>query len=211
VNKSELKKLFLDELQKHLAPYNFRLVRAMDWFARKEGNITRIFQVSFHNSASGFGIVPGLGIRIHEVEKLYHDACGVEKTFRSHTLTINPALRDISKDVEYEYSLQSPQDIPPLTEKIVRVFRNTALPIFESSSSLEEIDKILNDEPDKETPYYGIYLRQYKGIIVAKLNNRKDYEYLTELYRNKLKEIAGDFYIEDYEKILALLEKSKND
>lgn len=106
MKKSELKKLFLDELQKHLESYEFRLVRAMDWFARKNENITQVFQVSFHNSDFGFGIVLGLGIRIHEVEKIYHEACGIEKTFRSHTLTINPVLRDISKDVEYEYSLE---------------------------------------------------------------------------------------------------------
>lgn len=211
MKKSELKKIFLDELQKHLEPYDFRLVRAMDWFAKKKGNTTQVFQVSFHNSSFGFGIVLGLGIRIHEVETIYHEACDIEKTFRSHTLTVNPALRDISKDVEYEYSLQDLQDVIPLRNKIVKVFHNVALPIFENNSSLGAIDKILNDEPEKENPFYGTYLRQYYGIIVAKLNNRENYTHLTELYREKLKQIADDFYIENYENILASLEKSKND
>lgn len=207
MKKSELKKLFLDELQKQLEPYNFHLVRATDWFARKKENITQVFQVSFHNSSAGFGIILGLGIRIHKVEKIYHEACNVEKTFRSHTLTINPALRDISKDVEYEYSLEDLNDINPLIKNLVKVFREVALPIFENNSSLKAIDKFLNDEPEKENLFYGTYLRQYYGIITAKLTNREDYKYLTELYRKQLREIADDFYIENYENILALLEK----
>lgn len=207
MKKSELKRLFLDELQARLDSYDFHLIRSMDWFSKKKGDITQIFQVSFHNSPSGFGIILGLGIRIHEVEKIYQEACKIEKTFRSHTLTVNPALRDISKQIEYEYSLETLDDINPLVKKLEKAFREVALPFFENNSSLNAIDKILNDEPEKESYFYGTYLRQYYGIIVARLSGRNNYKYLTELYRKQLQEIADDFYIEGYNNILNLLEK----
>lgn len=212
MKKTQLKNTLLDELAILLKPYDFVLVRRMDWFIRK-GTPSLIYQLAFYDGYSknkGYTIAPALAVRIEEVEKIFHKVSGFEPKYQKDTPTINPTIKDLVKAKDdYEFELAYIQDVNPLVNKLFKIFKNIALPFLEENSSIVAIDKLLNSNPENEDSIFYIpYLRFYHGAIVAKLSCSPNYQYITETYRRYLTRETG-FYLKDYEKLLAILKDVK--
>src|SRR5690606_21272559 len=75
-------------------------------------------------------------------------------------------------------------------------------------SSLEAMDHLLNDRPSETMAHcrYGLP-RESRGLIVAKLVGRPDYDVLKDYYRSRIAKISGGFYVTQFEALIALLEQ----
>jgi hypothetical protein len=198
MKKLELKNALLDKLSEMLLPFEFVLVRRMDWFKRKEGSTTLVYQLAFYKSGLGYTVAPAIAVRLEEVERIFHLVSGYEPQYQKSSSTINPTIEELVKaKAGYEYGLYTPEDINLVAEKLFDVFKKIALPFLETHSSLASIDGFLNDVPKN----YTVSLREYRGIIVAKLNKRENYEQLAEIYKHSL----DSYYLADYERLLTIL------
>lgn len=209
MKKTELKKEFLDSLEVLLKPYKFALVRRTDWFVRK-GAINLIYGLNFYggyDKKTGYTVAPWVAIRVDEVENIFHKVSGFELQYQKDTPTIGATIKDLLKAKEdYEFELNSIEDISSIVNKCYDIFKNIALPFLEENSSITAIDNLLNSNPENEDSIFYIpHLRFYHGTIVAKLNHNPNYQQIVETYRGYLARDNG-FYLNDYERLLALLE-----
>ncbi len=209
MKKTELKNRLLNELATLLEPHGFVLVRRMDWFIRK-GATSLIYQLAFYGGYSkdaGYTIAPAVALRIEEVEKIFHKVSGFEPKYQKDTPTINPTIKDLIKAKDnYEFELSSTKDLYLVVDKFFQIFKDIALPFLKENSSIAAIDRLLNSNPENENSIFYIpHLRFYHGTIVAKLNHNPNYQQIVETYRGYLARDNG-FYLNDYERLLALLE-----
>lgn len=212
MKKTELKNNLLNNLATLVKPDGFVLVRKMDWFARKR-TTSLIYGLSFYGGYDkdvGYNIAPWAAVRIEEVEKIFHKVSDFEPQYQKATPTFGATIKDLQKSRDsYEYELNTVKDVNSVVNNLFYVFKNIALPFLEENSSIIAADKMLNSNPENEDSIFYIpYLRFYHGAIVAKLSHNPNYQHIAETYRGYLARDNG-FYLEDYEKLLAILEDVK--
>lgn len=104
--------------------------------------------------------------------------------------------------------LESEEDIKNASEEIIDLFTNIAEPYFKRYGDLEAIDRILNDNPDIISVHRNDQYNRYPlGLIVAKLNNRSNYEELKEKYDILIQEMS-EIYIERYKQVKEFLKEN---
>ena len=79
------------------------------------------------------------------------------------------------------------------------------MPFFTIFDSLEAIEKLVNDYP-LDTSFTGAIFKGAKGIILAKLCHKLNYNELVELYLNHYKKYAKGFYLPQFERLVNYLE-----
>ena len=85
--------------------------------------------------------------------------------------------------------------------KILSFYKEVAEPYYKVFGNLNIIDEILNNKPNiisfhKQEQYF----RYSIGLIIAKLNNRKNYKELEQQYDILVKEMS-EMYIERYNQV----------
>lgn len=208
MKKTELKTDLLINLAALLKPYGFTLIRRMDWFVRK-GKTSLIYRLDFYGGYDrdkGYIVSPSLAIRIDEIEDIYHKVSGFEPQFQKDTPTIWPTIKDLQRAKDgYEYELDSVEDKTPVVEKLFSIFKDIGLPFLEKNSSIAAIDKLLNSNPENENSIFDTPVpRFYRGVIVAKLAKRENYEQIVETYRKYLSQVNG-YHLDNYEKLIKIL------
>lgn len=202
----ELKKGLFEKLSALLLPYDFVLFRRMDWFQRKEDSTTQMYRLDFYSGIGGYTVAPSVAVRNEEVERIFHRVSGFEPKYQKLTPTIWVTIKDLTKSTPgCEYDLQTSDDIDSVAEIFFTYFKDVAFPFLKKNSSLNAVDKLLNDDPKKDSIYDSFYLRCYHGVIVAKLNNRSDYQQIAEIYRQALASFEDGYYLADYERLLEVL------
>ena len=79
------------------------------------------------------------------------------------------------------------RDTDDISDTIFDIFINEGLPFFETNSSVEQLDKLYNDNPDKvEVSIKRQSQRITLSLVLAKLTQREDYSKLIEKYENDL-------------------------
>ncbi len=209
MKKSELKNELFSQLTTLLEPYEFALVRRMDWYVRKEES-KLIYRLDFYDGYRkdvGYTVSPSLAIRIDRVEHIYHQVSGFEPKYQKDTPTIWPTINDLRKgDEGYEYLLDTHKDINPLSEKLFVIFREIALPFLEENSSIEAIDRLLNADPQNENNFFCIPQHRYfRGTIVAKLAKNDRYDQVVRVYWDELAHFLPE-YLNNYGRLLKILE-----
>jgi hypothetical protein len=209
MKKTEIKNGLLTKLASRLKPRGFVLIRRMDWFVRK-GPSSLIYRLDFYGGYEkdkGYTVSPSVAIRIEEVEKIFHMVSGFEPKYQKDSPTIWPTIKDLqgAKD-GYEYELNSFEDIYPLAKTLFEIFEDIALPFLEKYSSITELDKLLNSNPENGGSIFNTtYKRFYRDLIVARLAERENYKQIVEIYREHLSRIDIR-YLRDFEKLVKILE-----
>jgi len=208
VRKTELRNELFSKLSSVLKPYDFTLVRGMDWFVRK-GRTKLIYGVTFYDGFRrdmGYTISPSLAIRIDEVEQIYHQVSGYEPKYQKVSVTIDTSIQELRKrDRDYEYALDTYEDINPLTEELFAIFKNIALPFLEENSSIIALNSLLNHDPkDPDSIFCIPQHRFFRGVILAKLANDDRFDYISEIYRSAVEQFLPE-YIPPYDQLLKIL------
>ena len=193
-----LKSALFESVRRQLIGDGFELNAIRDKFYRRHDGITDHFQLACKDAKPGYRIQPNVGVRIDRVEQIFHQTSGFEPQYQGNTSTMGaPAGTLLSGSPRAcEFLLESESEIASVTEKIVRVFREVALPYFERLGSLAAIDAELNDKPAERTSHRGLaWFRCSTGIIVAKLVGRPDYDRLAAFYLDVMTRDNKGFYV----------------
>jgi len=206
--KKQLRTALLEAVRPGLKNNGFILRAKLDSFIRRTDGIADDFQLVFLDGKPGYRIQPNVGVRIERVEEIFHQTSGFEAKYQKSTVTIGGSIGNIMKNDnrECEFLLESEDEIGHVSENIVRVFREFALPYFERFHSLRAIDAALNENPIERTPHrVAPSLRESTGLIVAKLVGRPDYDHLVDLYSTIMRDSHKGFYHKKFEALVKSL------
>lgn len=204
-----LKAALFGSVGKRLAEFGFEPKLARDGFIRVHDGVADQFQLACKDAKTGYRIQPSVGVRIERVEQIFHQTSGFERKFHDNTSTMGTSVGTLlgGSPRACQFLLDSDSDIPSVTESVVGVFRDTALPYFEQWRLLSRIDAELNDDPAKRTVHRGLaWFRCSTGIIVAKLVGRTNYEQLATFYTDVMRKDNKGFYFERFDSLLRSLE-----
>lgn len=198
-----------DSVEAQIDAIGFKAKKAKSRFIRKREGITDQFYLTRSFYLDYYCICPSIGIRIEQVEKIFHQTSGVEKKHQGNNSTMGAEVGDLmgGRSLDCQYILKNEEGIPAVVEQVVSVFQNFALPFYERWSSLAAIDSELNDDPSRKTIYRGMnWDRCSTGAIVARLTGRPDYEKIAAFYTEVMKKDNRGFYFKYFESLLKSLE-----
>lgn len=205
-----LKNEALKSLSEKLKDYDFKLVKSDDSFIQKTEFGWKKFSTTFLlKKSEGWNIRPGLLVRFDVVEDLYHQVSGFEKKYHKGTPTLGTSIEDLNiHELETRFDLIEERQIDPVVNELFKLFKSVAIPFFEKYDNLPSIDHEINDSVNS-VDLAGSIFKGTKGLILAKLLDRKDFGVLQEKYQHYYENFSDGFYLPEYLKMKELL--SSND
>ena len=183
------------------------LIKTRDCYEKKFGDITYTFKLYFHHRSSELAIEIIIGIvhmpthKIHKkaTGKSYSNTIGCEAGCLIHNIA-NKDYR-ITKNEYFDIIISPGDSLDYAYEKITFILYEIAVPYYKEFGSLDIIDKVLNDKPTIISLHKNEqYFRYSTGLIIAKLNNRKNYKELKQQYDILVQEMS-EVYIERYNQV----------
>ena len=208
VKATPLKSLLFQCIRQYLSAEDFRLDAKRSIFVRRYEGTTEIFYVTCTNAKPGHWVTPGVGLRFGTVEEIFHRTSGWDPKFQKDTNTVGTQVGVLidGKGTSCRFLLESESEIAFVTEKVVSVFRKFALPYFVQFGSLAAIDAELNDHPAERSVNSSLaWFRCSRGLIVAKLTGRPDYEQLATFYLDVMTRDNKGFYLQRFESLVESL------
>ena len=208
----QLKIALFESLRRQLSGEGFELNAPRDKFLRRHDGISDSFQLACKDAKPGYRVQPNVGVRIDRGEEIFHRTSGFDREFQDNTSTMGAPVGALvgANARDCEFLLESDSEIPDVTGKLVKVFRDVALPYYAKWKSLQAIDADLNADPARRTPHRGLaWFRCSTGLIVAKLEGRPDYESLADIYSDIMTKDNKGFYLKRFEALRASLESMK--
>jgi len=205
----ELKAAIFATISPELMRHGFSLKRAKDRFVRQRDGVTDLFQLVCLDGKPGYRIQPHVGVRIEQVESIFHQTSGFESRHQKDTPTMGNSIGILQSgdSRSCEFLLESESQIALIAEKITDVFCKFALPYFERWESLIVIDAELNGKPVERTHQRPLaWQRCSTGLIVAKLVGRPDYSQLSALYTEIMAQDNKGFYLKRFQALVKSLE-----
>lgn len=194
----------LDIVSKDLKLYDFKLIKTKEWFIKKNNEKSCIFWIVFYNDPDGIRVTPTVAVRLEQVEKIFHISSSFSKKNQRNTHTIVSELwRYLDSPKKYQYKIVTEDNIPSVAERLFNDFKHEALNYFQNYSELEQVDSLLNDNPHQYSVHQIMdFTRCSRGIITAKLCSRKNYQELSSIYRERMKNQNNGFYLASFEQLL---------
>ncbi|CAM1367729.1 hypothetical protein TPENAI_60277 [Tenacibaculum litopenaei] len=190
--------------------YNF--VKSRDIYEKKQGDFKHKIHFFSHKRSTETAIEMFVYIEHIPTAKIYKKATSFN--FLPSTIGNEIGMIENNDDGKIDNSfyndiiLESEEDIKNASEEIIDLFTNIAEPYFKRYGDLETIDRILNDNPDIISVHRNDQYNRYPlGLIVAKLNNRSNYEELKEKYDILIQEMS-EMYIERYKQVKEFLKEN---
>jgi hypothetical protein len=148
-----------------------------------------------------------VGIRIDAVESLIYPLSDGLSGFGPDSMTLVTPLSKLRGKRHQRYKIESEEDVRKAAKEIVEWLREDGLPFLDRYSQLEAMDELFNDQPEKLLPYiHSAANRCLRGITLAKLTGRDDFERLVRVYRQQLQlQRAANLTLARYDQLVDLL------
>jgi hypothetical protein len=175
MTKKEVTETLFSELSTILKPSKFKASKKDNAFIRKVGNGSHwiligvydynpLYQVSFH-----------LGIRLDEVEEMFHKFSGTLPNYQHQSLTCSTPIKFLSQENVDLYNVQSPAELAVVIRNFNQVYTKQGELFFSNHATAELLTKGLLTLGDGFnsiiTPYSYMKL-----LILIRLTNQGDYE-----------------------------------
>jgi hypothetical protein len=193
---------------------DFKYVNATKWLARSLGDITQSISWSYYSSGSGYIVSPIIGVRSESVFAIFKQVSPLrlradEKFQRTLSTDIWRLASDRSRG---EFKVTSEEDAHRVVPAIMALIRSDAMPFFERCTSIADIDRLFNIDPNSTaTRLLSLdnWTRSANALIAARLAHNPKYEGLVDVYRTLLAGFSGGQYLKQYESLVVLLSKIK--
>jgi hypothetical protein len=205
-----LKAQLFEALRLKLQGYDFVLDLKHHKFLRKRGDVTDHFRLPCKDASPGYRVQPSIGVRLNRVEEIFHQTSGFDRKDQANTSTWGTSAAKLigGRTGECEFSLVSASQVEHVSEQIMNVFREYALPFYERWGSLKAIDAAVNAKPEERVLYRSLaWFRCSTGLITARLTGRADYEKLLQTYTEIMKKDNKGFYFKWFEPLTKSLEE----
>lgn len=157
VKKPNLKAMLFAELEDALTKVGFNFFEDISWFERQRNDLADYYAFEFYKEVCGYRVQPAIHVRSHILDRIYHKISGIAPKEQIYDTAIAFVVwRVFGREKTYECRLRSEDDVKPAARKLIKIFKKTALPFFESYTSIANIDRLYNSDP--ETPNYWSYL-----------------------------------------------------
>ena len=210
MSKPDPKLALLQQLDPVFSRDGFKLIKARSAFERDRKEVTDLYKLDFLSSTKGQRIQPGIVMRFASLDNVYHQVSGAKPADRKYHAAISFAIWRIYGGMEkYEFLLTSDDAVPSVVVKLVEVYRQIALPFFESHSTVADVDRLFNKAPNEyNTILYNAdaWTRSAYATIAARLAGNRDYERLVRTYEEVMKTSNGGQKHGQYLALLKLLE-----
>jgi len=104
----------------------------------------------------------------------------------------------------FRFEVHQSADIREVAEQIKAFMETQGFDFLEKYSTISELDKLFNDKPREKLPYaYNHLNRCLRGIVLARMADRKDFPAIAATYRNTLlKSSTAPPLLEKYDKLV---------
>lgn len=192
----EVKEAIFNGVEKDFSDEGFKLIKSKDRFdllSKKDG-CRFIYSFLFHGRTSEIAIENFILIEHLETEKLYKVATD-QKMSETIGNELGKIVRNPSGKMKDHSSqdiiIRSERDIEAANEDIRNYFKDVAIPYYQKNGNLKRIDEILNDNPTKVSVHANTQsFRCMKGLIVAKLIGRENFDELLFEYDKKMRTMS---------------------
>ena len=144
-----------------------------------------------------------LGVRIHAVEEVVQQFLDNSITYRDEALTLVASIGKLTNNKYFRYKINTPEDLKDVCEAMKLFMQQQGFAFLDNHSSITSLDKLYNSNPTKPTRYlYNQMHRCFKGAVLAKLSDRKQYAKVLDSYQYFLDKLgAKPTLAEKYDKL----------
>ncbi|MEQ1677947.1 MAG: hypothetical protein ABL876_14660, partial [Chitinophagaceae bacterium] len=179
----------------------------------------QVFDLLFYAYPNEILVKPVFKIKLHLIEDIYHQVTQKEKSYNEETQTLGNSLGQIMKHYDnsdrigttedISYKIENEDDIEILKKVIPERFKEYILPYFNKNSSIEQVDKLLNEFPRELSIHNRPYpIRACIAIIAARLVRNPNYNELLKIYDEETVD-ANPENRKEFEDLAKLLEKEE--
>jgi hypothetical protein len=205
---TKLKTAIFAAISPELTSHGFLLKLAKDRFVRRRGEVSDFFQLVCLDGKPGYRIQPNVGVRLEQVEHIFHQASGIESKYQKDTPTMGSSIGMLltGDSRSCEFLVESGSDVAMMAGQIVGTFHEFAMPYYERWGSLIAIDAELNSKPSERSHHRPLaWQRCSTAIIAAKLVGRPDYDQLAGFYTEVMKRDNKGFHLGRFQALLMTL------
>jgi hypothetical protein len=145
-----------------------------------------------------------IGTRIDLVEELAYQFTTGLRSFQENSNTLITSMGRIMQQPYFRFEVHQSVDIREVAEQIKAFMETQGFDFLEKYSTISELDKLFNDKPREKLPYaYNHLNRCLRGIVLARMADRKDFPAIAATYRNTLlKSSTAPPLLEKYDKLV---------
>ena len=195
-----------------LRPHGFELEKSTGHFVSKTELGSARFWPIFMDAKPGWRIGLDIGVRVDQVENALGRHSGIlPQASTKRSCTVGASVQSVGGcDRQTIEAIVKPGDDPEdAVPTAVDAFVACAQPWSAGFSDLQDFDTFLNTDPFKPRSGAGLpVLRFARGLIVARLVGRPDYEALRQSYVDDLASRDGGFYLGSFMPLVEHLQRS---
>jgi len=181
----ELRQSLFEKLSERMAAEGFRLNKSLERYIRRQGAVELQYWVLTTVLPDGsVSVDPGVGVRHHAVEDIYHRCSGVVAKWQKHSPTYSidlwrwvareRGLPDSALREDFIQKVTCEEAVESAASELYRAYELFASLFFERYSVLSELDRLFGDQLGVHL--YGLPVRNIcTGLIVSKLAGRPDF------------------------------------
>lgn len=167
-------------------------------FVKQSEDIRFMFQVAMAERHGSLTCSLDVGVRSDRVEEILHRTSEFGPADGVNTATLGVNIKLLTQSAAFDICVADESHIAEACQKITRAFYDVAVPYFADFGSLDGVDAALNSNPSARCVHMiNERARCSRGLIVAKLLRRQDYETLLGIYDNSVRG-AGMLTYEKY-------------
>jgi hypothetical protein len=193
----------LEYLQPVFEKQNFKLMKHLHQFRKTTANgfLNTIVSVSGREPVL---VEINIGTRIDLVEELAYQFTTGLRSFQENSNTLITSMGRIMQQPYFRFEVHQSVDIREVAEQIKAFMETQGFDFLEKYSTISELDKLFNDKPREKLPYaYNHLNRCLRGIVLARMADRKDFPAIAATYRNTLlKSSTAPPLLEKYDKLV---------
>lgn len=190
-------------LRQRLSPYSVTYIVDNYLYVSRVGEFTSQFQIIFVEKHDRLALEPCVGIRSDEVEAVFHRWSGFSTKDATNTATIGGMFETLFER-QFSVEIHSDRDVHSAAQVLEEWYIDWAVPYFTTFNSVPRIDAILNEEPWQFCKHIANdHFRACKGLIVAKLCGRENFEALFAIYDERMKRWGERIYLENWLPLIA--------
>jgi len=205
MNYSEVKKELKKEFEVFLKPMGYKSKtdsQGCDFNLDNHNSINRIgYGVANYIDEFNTGTYLKIEIKtIQSIQKVIFEGDYFE--------TLSTGTADYFNELNYRYKIKTKEDIKEWGNIVKKFYIEYAMPFFEKYNSINDIDKLLNENPTEKVIYLdNLGWRVITGLISAKLNQNHKYNELRDYYKSEVEtKFQGYFMYEKCMKVISFLD-----
>ncbi len=209
MNKAETQRELRKKSEASFKSRGFRFVGAREAYTRKFRLGEQRYFLRLVSSGSDWLVEPSVAVRFKEVEDIFHRTSGVPKSMQSDSATLWIGMEGLSGLPREECvpRISGIADVMKAVGTVEDLFAEHGESYLSEHQALEDVDRVLNLNPNEPTLHCAPPRRSGYGVIVAMLLNRGDFEALAKDHRNRVALIDRGFHLDWFDLLLNDLRK----